>query len=58
MNVLGILGKDGGEIASLCDHAVIIPSHDTQRIQEMHSLTGHLMCGLSEQALFGGEQDR
>ncbi len=50
---IGILGKGGGPLAPLCDLAVIVPSEDTQQIQEMHEVIGHLLCGISEQALFG-----
>ena len=53
MQVLGILGKGGGKQAEVCDHAVIIPSNDTQRIQEMHAFVGHMLCELSERTLFG-----
>ncbi|MCB2211331.1 SIS domain-containing protein [bacterium] len=53
VKVLGILGNTGGKLAPLCDQAVIIPSDDTQRIQEMHSFVGHLLCELSERELHG-----
>jgi D-sedoheptulose 7-phosphate isomerase len=52
MKVLGILGNDGGNLATVCDHSVIVPSTSTQRIQEMHVIVGHLMCELSERALY------
>ncbi|MBZ0263785.1 D-sedoheptulose 7-phosphate isomerase [bacterium] len=50
--VLGILGGDGGKIIAECDHAVVVPSKDTQRIQEMHVFVGHQLCSLSERALW------
>ncbi len=49
---MGILGNTGGKLAPLCDHNVIIPSNSTQRIQEMHAFVGHMMCELSERALY------
>ena len=49
---LGILGKDGGKLAPNCDHTLIVPSNDTQRIQEMQEVVGHLLCELSERVLF------
>lgn len=52
--VLGVLGKDGGKLAPVCDQALVVPSSDTQRIQEMHSVIGHLLCELSETELYGG----
>ena len=33
MKVIGLLGRDGGRAAELCDLALVVPSHDTQRIQ-------------------------
>src|SRR5712691_9138247 len=52
MKVIGLLGRDGGSVASLCDLALIVPSNDTQRIQETHNLVGHILCELVEQELF------
>ena len=52
MKVIGLLGRDGGSVASLCDLALIVPSNDTQRIQETHNLVGHILCELVESALF------
>lgn len=50
---IGVLGKGGGPLAELCDVAVVVPSDDTQHIQEMHEIIGHLLCGISEEALYG-----
>ncbi|HVG39850.1 MAG TPA: D-sedoheptulose 7-phosphate isomerase [Pyrinomonadaceae bacterium] len=52
MVVIGLLGRDGGRMASLSDLALIVPSADTQRIQETHNLIGHIICELVESALF------
>ena len=52
MVVIGLLGRDGGNVASLCDLALIVPSNDTQRIQETHNLIGHIVCELVEATLF------
>ena len=59
MIVIGLLGRDGGSVAALCDLALIVQSDDTQRIQETHNLIGHIICELVEGELFpsqGGEQ--
>ena len=48
---VGLLGRDGGKLASLCKHSVIVPSTTTARIQEAHIFIGHTWCGLIEQAL-------
>jgi len=43
-HTIGLSGRDGGEMNELCDINIIIPSHDTPRIQEMHILIGHTLC--------------
>ena len=45
LTTVGLLGKTGGAIRELCDCALVIPSDDTARIQEMHILIGHIICG-------------
>jgi D-sedoheptulose 7-phosphate isomerase len=47
---IGLSGKGGGEMSSLCSINLIAPSDDTPRIQEMHILIGHTLCHLIEQA--------
>ena len=41
---IGLSGKDGGAMNGLCDLNIIVPSHDTPRIQEMHIMIGHIIC--------------
>jgi D-sedoheptulose 7-phosphate isomerase len=53
MRTLGLLGKDGGRCTELSDVAIIVPSDDTQRIQEGHITIGHILCALVEQELYG-----
>src|SRR5690606_315792 len=55
---LGFSGKTGGEMAALCDVALIIPSTDTARIQEMHITIAHTLCHVCEQELFGRHTSR
>jgi D-sedoheptulose 7-phosphate isomerase len=50
---IGLLGKDGGQAKVLCDHAITVPSDDTQRIQEGHITIGHIICGLVEKEMYG-----
>jgi len=52
IKVIGLLGRDGGDVARLCDLALVVGSDDTQRIQETHNLIGHIMCELIESQLF------
>ena len=56
MVVVGLLGRDGGNVAALCDLALTVPSDDTQRIQETHNLIGHIICELVEGELFPVEK--
>ncbi len=51
---IGLLGKDGGKLKDFVDTAIIVPSFDTQRIQEGHITIGHILCDIAEQFLFGG----
>ena len=51
MQVVGLLGRDGGAIAPLCDVAIVVPSAVTARIQEAHILIGHTLCGMVEHSL-------
>ena len=52
IKVIGLLGRDGGRVAPLCDLALVVPSEDTQRIQETHNLIGHILCELIESEIF------
>lgn len=51
ITVIGFIGKDGGKMKDICDHVLIVPSEKTARIQEMHILLGHMLCGALEQKL-------
>ncbi|MBI1807796.1 MAG: D-sedoheptulose 7-phosphate isomerase [Ignavibacteria bacterium] len=53
MTVIGFLGKDGGPAKNLVDIPIIIPSNDTQRIQEGHITVAHIICGIVENEMFG-----
>lgn len=45
---VGMTGGNGGKLAALCDHNLIMPSADTPRIQEAHIFIGHSLCALLE----------
>jgi len=49
---IGLTGNRGGDIQSLCDYLIEIPSSDTPKIQEGHLVVGHILCGLVENAIF------
>jgi D-sedoheptulose 7-phosphate isomerase len=50
---IGFLGRGGGKAKPLVDLALVIPSEDTQRVQEGHITIGHIIFQQVEQELFG-----
>jgi len=52
MITIGLLGGDGGPIAEICKHSVIIPESETALIQESHIMVGHIWCEIIEEILF------
>lgn len=53
MSTIGFLGKDGGKSKTMVDLAIIVPSNDTQRIQEGHITIGHIIFQEVEQEMYG-----
>jgi D-sedoheptulose 7-phosphate isomerase len=51
LRTVGLAGGSGGEMPSLCDAVIVIPSSITARIQEMHITIGHMLCKALEQRL-------
>lgn len=49
---IGFTGKTGGKMKEICDYLINVPCSDTPRIQEIHILIGHIICELTESALF------
>jgi D-sedoheptulose 7-phosphate isomerase len=52
MKVVGLLGKDGGKVKSLCDIPIIVPGKTTDRIQELHIKIIHIVIECTERKLF------
>lgn len=52
LRTIGLLGRGGGKLADRVDLAVVVPSDDTQRIQESHITIAHAIAEVVEQALF------
>lgn len=50
---VGLLGGDGGACVQSCDHAVVVPSQVTGRIQEAHIAIGHAMLEIAEDVMLG-----
>jgi D-sedoheptulose 7-phosphate isomerase len=53
MVTIALLGKDGGKSKDIVDLAIVVPSNDTQRIQEGHITIGHIIFQEVEQEMFG-----
>ena len=49
---VGLLGRDGGDIVSIVDLALVVPAGETPHIQEAHATIIHILCDLVEQTLF------
>jgi D-sedoheptulose 7-phosphate isomerase len=47
-----LLGCGGGKLADRVDLALVVPSDDTQRIQESHITLGHAIAEVVESLLF------
>ena len=53
MKVIGLLGGNGGKLKPLVDLPIVVPSTNTQRIQEGHITIAHIVCELVEDKLYG-----
>jgi D-sedoheptulose 7-phosphate isomerase len=53
VTVVAFLGRGGGHLRELADLALVIPSEDTARIQELHLAIEHVICDLVEDRLRG-----
>jgi D-sedoheptulose 7-phosphate isomerase len=51
VKTVGLLARDGGPLAKLVDHAVIVPTDDTAHAQEIQLAIDHYVCSLVEPGL-------
>ena len=49
---IAFTGLTGGQMKSVSDYLINIPSTDTPRIQESHIMIGHIICQLVEEKIF------
>ena len=56
IKTIGLAGRNGGQLASAVDVALVVETQSTQRIQETHITIGHILCELIEDALFPKER--
>ena len=52
LKTVGLTGMDGGELARIVDHAIVVNSQVTPRIQEVHITIGHVLCEMVDRMLF------
>ena len=52
LKTLTLSGRDGGPVAQAAELALIVPSRNTARIQEVHITIGHVLCDLVDFLLY------
>lgn len=52
VKVIGLLGKGGGKLKDMVDVAIVVPSDTSDRTQEVHIKTIHIMIEGIERSLF------
>jgi len=52
MIIIGMTGRNGRDLAGMCDHCLSTPSDSTPKIQEGHILMGHIICQFIEAGIF------
>jgi D-sedoheptulose 7-phosphate isomerase len=50
---IALTGRDSGDLGSQCDHLLAVPSDETPRVQEGHTVIGHTLCEIVERAVAG-----
>ncbi|MBI9072662.1 MAG: SIS domain-containing protein [Melioribacteraceae bacterium] len=55
LKTVALLGGTGGKIDGTVDQAIIVPSANTQRIQEGHITIAHIICEMVENKLYGNK---
>lgn len=53
IRVIGLTGKDGGELAKVADVSIRVPEIETYMIQELHLPVYHCLCLMLEDRFFG-----
>ncbi|MEO6455722.1 MAG: D-sedoheptulose 7-phosphate isomerase [Ginsengibacter sp.] len=57
MITIAFTGESGGQLKTISDFLLNVPSGDTPRIQESHILLGHIICQLVEEIYFADTND-
>jgi DNA-binding MurR/RpiR family transcriptional regulator len=56
LRTIGLIGGNGGQMREDADVPIIVPSQDTQRIQEIQLFVLHMLCELVEEQLAAGRR--
>lgn len=48
IRTVALLGRDGGRIKNMADYIMLVPLQETPRIQEIHTMTVHMICEMVE----------
>jgi D-sedoheptulose 7-phosphate isomerase len=52
---VAVTGRDGGDVADLADHVLLVPSFSIHRIQEVHAFITHALWDVLH--LMSGSED-
>lgn len=55
MQTVSLTGATGGKLKAAVDYCICVPSNETPRIQECHTLIGHIISELVEETIFHEE---
>lgn len=53
LTTLALIGRDGGDLKTISEYSIIVPSSETPRIQECHILIGHILCEIVDSEITG-----
>jgi len=54
MKSIALTGNGGGAMKEIADSNIIVPSNNTPRIQEVHTLIIHILCEIIENRIING----
>ena len=52
LKTIGLTGKSGGKLKSICDICICVPEAETFKVQELHLPVYHYLCARAEKELF------
>ena len=52
IKTIGLTGKTGGKLKSICDICICVPETDTFKVQELHLPVYHYLCARVEEVVF------